>query len=227
MLPCEYIWHVIQSAANRLSALPCYEIEKSGAFNSTGALLVCSENMICACRKDIFIIFTHIQNQARLSPCNYTNLMPHSPLLIPNSVHIFIPVLNEGAATCFILNKRRLYLFLIWGSLGVWWCRLCRDWGGGSCMGIFWPLKESPHCQLPTIIKQPCRVYHWLCLTSLIRQACATYIGQQSSTASIMVSDVEMTLRIKMRLTVRTNIKPDVGWIQRNMKCRLSLQSTS
>lgn len=54
-------------------------------------------------------------------------------------------------------------------------------------MGIFWPLKESPHCQLPTIIKQPCRVYHWLCLTSLIRQECATYIGQQRSTAYIAV----------------------------------------
>lgn len=31
---------------------------------------------------------------------------------------------------------------------------------GGSCMGITWPLKEGPRCQLPAIIKQPCRVYH-------------------------------------------------------------------
>ena len=87
----------------------------------------------------LLTLCTRMQNHARLSPRNYANLMPHSPLLFPNSVHIFISVLNEGAATCFILNKRRLYLFLIWGSLGGWWCRLCRDHGGGSCMGIFRP----------------------------------------------------------------------------------------
>lgn len=137
----------------------------------------------------LLTLCTHMQNHAWLSPRNYTNLMPHSPLLIPNSVHTFIPVLNEGAATCFILNKRRLYLFLIGGSLGGW------VGGGVGCVGIeegfmhghISPLKESPHCQLPTIIKQPRRVYHWLCLTSLIRQMCATYIGQQSSTAPITV----------------------------------------
>lgn len=143
-LPCEYIWHVIQSAANRPSAFLCYEIEKSGALNSTGALLVCSENMICSCLEDIFINFmhthAHMQNHAWLSPRNYTNLMPHSPLLIPYSVHIFIPVLNEGAATCFILNKRRLYLFLIGGSLGGWVVVLAALGSRrGSCMGIFRP----------------------------------------------------------------------------------------
>lgn len=30
----------------------------------------------------------------------------------------------------------------------------------GLMHGHISPLKESPHCQLPTIIKQPCRVYH-------------------------------------------------------------------
>lgn len=74
----------------------------------------------------------------------------------------------------------------IYSSFGAVWVG-----GGVGCVGIeegfmhghISPLKESPHCQLPTIIKRPCRVYHWLCLTSLIRQICATYIGQQSSTA--------------------------------------------
>lgn len=74
--------------------------------------------------------------------------------------------------------------------------------GGVGCVGIeegfmhghISPLKESPHCQLPTIIKQPRRVYHWLCLTSLIRQMCATYIGQQSSTAPISVPHFQMRL---------------------------------
>lgn len=87
----------------------------------------------------LLTLCAHIQNHAWLSPRNYTNLMPHSPLLIPNSVHIFIPVLNEGAATCFILNKRRLYLFLIWGSLGGWCCRLCRDRGGVHAWAYFGP----------------------------------------------------------------------------------------
>lgn len=39
---------------------------------------------------------------------NYTNLMPHSPLLIANLVHIFILALNEGAATGLILDKREV-----------------------------------------------------------------------------------------------------------------------
>lgn len=135
--PRQHIWNIGQCAASSASARLWQQIEKSGALNSTGALLVCPGNMICSCLKDIFIDFMHTHarmlNHVRLSPCNYTNLMPHSPLLIPNSAHILVPVLNEGAATCSAPNKRRLDLFLIWGGLGGCWSR------GGSCTGIFGP----------------------------------------------------------------------------------------
>lgn len=132
-LPCEYICCVIQSAANRLSGFLCCEIEKSEPSNSSGALLVCSEKMIYSCWKDIFITFVHTKTQARthmhapLLPRNYTNLMPHSPLLIPNSVHIFILPLNEGAATCFTPNKRKVRFILHLGQCG---------WVGGGGGGL-------------------------------------------------------------------------------------------
>lgn len=95
--------------------LLCYEIEKSGPFNSLGALLVCSQNMFCSCLKDILL---HSCIHTRLMPRNYFNLMPHSPLLILNSVHIFSLVLNEGAVTCFTPNKRQAIFILHLGQCG-------------------------------------------------------------------------------------------------------------
>ena len=160
------------------------KIEKSEPFNSSGALLVCSEEkMIFAPVRGIFFIaFVHTNTQAcahthththtHTHSCtilarNYTNLMPRSPLLIPSSVHIFILALNEGAATCFTPNKREVRFILHLGQCG--WVAVVEEEGrrggelgrgGGSCMGITRPLKEGPRCQLPAIIKQRCRVYH-------------------------------------------------------------------
>lgn len=74
---------------------------------------------------------THIHTHAPLLPRNYSNLMPHSPLLIPNSVHIFILVLNEGAATCFTPNKREVRFILHLGQCG--WV-VVSDVGGGGFM---------------------------------------------------------------------------------------------
>lgn len=82
----------------------------------------------------------------------------------------------------------------------------------GFMHGHISPLKESPHCQLPTIIKQPCRVYHWLCLTSLIRQMCATYIGQQSCTASITVPHFQ-TFRLLVSSVEFNEILPPLPFL--------------
>lgn len=131
-LPREYICCVTQSAANKLSDALCYEIEKSEPSNNSCALLVCSEQRINSCCK-IFLLalYRYAHTHASLSPHNYTNLMPHSPLLISNSVHIFIPALNEGAATCFTPNKREVRFILhlgaafVGGDGGEWrkaWC---------------------------------------------------------------------------------------------------------
>lgn len=63
---------------------------------------------------------THVYSAATSQLHNYTNLMPHSPLLIPYSVHIFILALNEGAATCFTPNKSRVRFILHLRQCG-WW----------------------------------------------------------------------------------------------------------
>lgn len=97
----------------------------------------------------------------------------------------------KGLPHASLQTKGRLDLFFIWGSegggLGV---------EGGSCMGITRPLKEGPRCQLPAIIKQPCRVDHWLCLTWLIRRVCATYVWQESAAASVTAPIVLFETRL-------------------------------
>lgn len=82
------------------------------------ALLVCSRRgLILAVRFFLLASYRYAHTHTRITVThNYTNLMPHSPLLISNSVHIFIPALNEGAATRFAPNKREVRFILHLGA---------------------------------------------------------------------------------------------------------------
>lgn len=79
---------------------------------------------------------THVYSAATSQLHNYTNLMPHSPLLIPYSVHIFILALNEGAATCFTPNKSRVRFILHLRQCGWWWSIWCGGCGVCVCLCV-------------------------------------------------------------------------------------------
>lgn len=91
-LPCAYICRVIQSAA--------FCVMKLKNRSPVVAQVHCFE-------KRVLVTLMHTDTHTHtLLPRNYTNLMPHSPLLILNSVHIFILALNEGAATCITPKQK-------------------------------------------------------------------------------------------------------------------------